>query len=117
MSACEAIYYQPASTSSAPAFSKGYFAPYLVVVIKYKTTYSAFAPDVPGCVAAAEDLASVRQLITEALALHLEGVLEDGDELPAPKTLLFTEQLDKEEELVEQGLVRLLVRAACGSES
>ena len=115
MSACEAISYQPTSSSqlqsSALAFSKGYIAPYVVVVIKYKTTYSAFAPDVPGCVAAADDLASVRQLITEALALHLEGVIEDGDELPASKTLHFTQQLDKEEELVEQGLVRLLVKS------
>ena len=44
-----------------------------------KSTYSAYAPDVPGCVAGAEGLVGVRQLITEALALHFVGLIEEGE--------------------------------------
>jgi len=46
--------------------------------------WSAYVPDLPGCVAAAETRAEVSRLIREALALHLAGMREDGDPIPEP---------------------------------
>ncbi|MGH9610426.1 MAG: type II toxin-antitoxin system HicB family antitoxin [Bryobacteraceae bacterium] len=48
--------------------------------------YSAYVPDLPGCVAAAETLDEVRQLMREAIALQLEGMREDGLPIPEPST-------------------------------
>ena len=68
----------------------GYIGKYEVVVVKHKLTYGAYAPDVPGCVAGADDLVGVRQLITEALALHFVGMMEDGEELPDMRKINYT---------------------------
>ncbi len=59
---------------------------YAVVFAKTKIGYSAHVPDLPGCVAAGENLEETRQLIREA-QLHLEGMREDGDPIPEPTTL------------------------------
>ncbi len=48
------------------------------------TGYSAYIPDLPGCIAAAETREEVEQLIREAIPFHLEGMVEAGDPiLPA----------------------------------
>jgi predicted RNase H-like HicB family nuclease len=44
-------------------------------------------PDFPGCVTAGKTLEEARRLAVEALALHIEGMVEDGDEIPAPSSL------------------------------
>ena len=43
-------------------------------------------PDLPGCVAVGEDKAEAEHLIREAIAMHLAGMREDGDEIPEPST-------------------------------
>ncbi len=45
--------------------------------------YSAYVPDLPGCVAAGDSLEEVIRLMEEGIAFHLEGLREDG--LPAPE--------------------------------
>ncbi|HEX8218101.1 MAG TPA: type II toxin-antitoxin system HicB family antitoxin [Chloroflexia bacterium] len=55
---------------------------YLVVVEKGENSYGAYAPDVPGCVAAGDSVEETLQLIKEALEFHLEGIVEDGDNVP-----------------------------------
>jgi predicted RNase H-like HicB family nuclease len=50
---------------------------YSVVIEKGPTSYGAYVPDLPGCVAAGETEAEVLSLIREAVELHLEG-LKDG---------------------------------------
>ncbi len=57
----------------------------MIVIEKTPRSYGAYAPDVPGCVAAAETRSEVIQLMREALALHLEGLREDGDPIPPPQ--------------------------------
>jgi predicted RNase H-like HicB family nuclease len=59
---------------------------YALIFEKTKTGYSAHAPDVPGCVAAGSSLAETERLMREAIALHLKGMAEDGDPIPAPST-------------------------------
>jgi len=59
---------------------------YLVVVEKAAGNYSAYVPDLPGCVATGGTLEEVQQNIREAVAMHIEGLREDGLPVPAPQT-------------------------------
>ena len=54
------------------------------------TGYSAYVPDLPGCVAAGTTLQETEQLIREALELHLEAMRADGDPIPEPTTVVST---------------------------
>jgi predicted RNase H-like HicB family nuclease len=51
---------------------------YTVVIEKGNTSYGAYVPDLPGCVAVGETLAEVQQLIVEAIEFHIEGLIEEG---------------------------------------
>ncbi|MGH7419010.1 MAG: type II toxin-antitoxin system HicB family antitoxin [Candidatus Rokuibacteriota bacterium] len=59
---------------------------YAVVFEKTGTGYSAYVPDVPGCVAAGSTRSEVARLIRGALQMHLEAMREDGDPIPPPTT-------------------------------
>jgi predicted RNase H-like HicB family nuclease len=58
----------------------------LIVVEKTGIGYSAYSPDVPGCVATGASRAEVEREMREAIAFHLDGLRADGIELPAPQT-------------------------------
>lgn len=53
---------------------------YAVVVEKAENNYSAYVPDLPGCVAAAETREELLELIQEAIDLHLESMREAGED-------------------------------------
>ncbi len=57
---------------------------YLVVVEKGPSSYGAYVPDLPGCVAAADSKDEVLALIKEAIEFHLDGLKEDGEPIPSP---------------------------------
>ena len=57
---------------------------YLVVIEKTFTGYSAYSPDLPGCVATGQTKEEVEQNIREGIAFHLEGMQEDGEQIPKP---------------------------------
>lgn len=57
---------------------------YAVIIEKGETSYGAYVPDLPGCVAAAETREEVETLIREAIEFHLEGMAKDGDPIPLP---------------------------------
>ena len=59
---------------------------YLVVVEKGKSSYGAFVPDIPGCVAAGETRREVLKLIREAIKLHIEVLREAGQPVPEPNS-------------------------------
>jgi predicted RNase H-like HicB family nuclease len=59
---------------------------YLVVVERGPTSYGAYVPDLPGCVAAGESEAEVLSLIREAIELHLEGLKDEGEPTPSPSS-------------------------------
>ena len=48
------------------------------------SNYSAWSPDLPGCVATAETLEEAEREMRAAIAFHLEGLAEDGDVIPDP---------------------------------
>jgi predicted RNase H-like HicB family nuclease len=52
---------------------------YAIVVEEGESNYSAYVPDLSGCVAAGKTREDVRQLIAEAIEFHLEGLQEDGE--------------------------------------
>jgi len=49
--------------------------------------FSLAFPDFPGCVTAGRDLPELKRMDEEALAFHIEGMVEDGERIPAPSTL------------------------------
>jgi predicted RNase H-like HicB family nuclease len=60
---------------------------YAVVIEPGQESFGAFVPDLPGCVAVGETVEEVRGLIRQAINLHLAGLKEDGEPIPAPTTL------------------------------
>jgi len=57
---------------------------YAIVIERSSTGFGAYVPDLPGCVAAAASEDEARQLILEAIELHLDGMREDGAPIPDP---------------------------------
>ena len=57
---------------------------YLVIIEETKTGYSAFSPDLPGCVATGSDKENVEKNMKEAITFHLEGMDQEGLEIPQP---------------------------------
>ena len=59
---------------------------YLVVVEKGPSSFGAYVPDLPGCIAAGESKDEVLSLIHDAIELHLEGLKEEGQPIPVPSS-------------------------------
>mgnify|MGYP000340708601 CR=1 FL=1 len=57
---------------------------YMVVLEQGPSSFGAYVPDLPGCVAAGESEEEVLELIQEAIEFHLEGLKEEGLAAPAP---------------------------------
>ena len=57
---------------------------YMVVIEKGPSSYGAFVPDLPGCIAAGETEAEVLALIEEAIQFHLEDMKAGGLQIPLP---------------------------------
>lgn len=57
---------------------------YLVVFEKTKTGYSAYVPDLPGCISTGRTRKEIEKNIHEAIEFHLEGMHLDGDKIPEP---------------------------------
>jgi predicted RNase H-like HicB family nuclease len=61
---------------------------YAVVIEEGPTSFGAYVPDLPGCIAVAETLAEVQRLIREAIEFHIEGLREHGDPVPPPTSTM-----------------------------
>ena len=57
---------------------------YAIVIEKAPGNYSAYVPDLPGCVATGATVAEVEAEIRDAIEFHLKGLREDGLPVPAP---------------------------------
>lgn len=57
---------------------------YAIVIERAGSNYSAYAPDLPGCVATGASIDETKERMAEAIAMHLEGMREDGIAPPAP---------------------------------
>ena len=59
---------------------------YAIVIEQDEGNYSAYVPDLPGCVATGATIQEVEVEMREAISFHLEGMREDGLEIPAPSS-------------------------------
>jgi predicted RNase H-like HicB family nuclease len=60
---------------------------YAVVIEKAARNYSAYVPDLPGCVATGATVKAAEREIQKAIRFHLEGLREDGAAIPKPSTV------------------------------
>jgi predicted RNase H-like HicB family nuclease len=60
---------------------------YTVVIEKADGNYSAYVPDLPGCVATAETVNAVEAELLDAIRFHIEGLKADGLPVPAPTSI------------------------------
>jgi predicted RNase H-like HicB family nuclease len=59
---------------------------YAIVIENAGTNYSAYVPDLPGCIASGATLAEAEQHIREAIEIHLQGMRADGTPIPLPSS-------------------------------
>jgi len=57
---------------------------YTVIIEEGDSSYGAFVPDLPGCIAVGETKKEAIELIKEAIEFHIEGIKEDGKIVPSP---------------------------------
>lgn len=57
---------------------------YAIVIEKAGENFSAYVPDLPGCIATAKTRRGVERLLQQAISLHLQGLREDGARIPRP---------------------------------
>mgnify|MGYP000126017810 FL=1 len=60
---------------------------YAVVIEAADGNYSAYVPDLPGCVAVGDTVDEVEEMIREAIAFHLEGMQLNGENIAQPSSL------------------------------
>ena len=65
---------------------------YAIVIEKAEANYSAYAPDLPGCVATGATIEEVEEQMRGAIAFHVDGLREDG--LPVPEASSTVEYVD-----------------------
>jgi predicted RNase H-like HicB family nuclease len=61
---------------------------YAIVIEKGPANYGGYVPDLPGCVATGATVEETEHLLREAIALHLEGMKEDGIPIPEPSSIV-----------------------------
>jgi len=65
---------------------------YLVIFEKAASNYSAYSPDLPGCIATGSTRREAEKNIKEAISFHLEGLAQDG--LPVPEPSSYAEHIE-----------------------
>ena len=59
---------------------------YAIVIEKAESNYSAYVPDLPGCIATGTNIQQVEAEIREAIEFHIDGLREDGSPIPLPSS-------------------------------
>ncbi len=60
---------------------------FLVVVEKAENNYSAYCPDLPGCIATGDTVEETEKNIHEAIEMHIKGLMEDNKPIPKPESI------------------------------
>ena len=69
---------------------------YLVIIEETPTGFSAYSPDLPGCIATGQTRAQTERNMREAIAFHLDGLRLEGQEIPLPRaSYAFVESDDQ----------------------
>src|SRR5882762_2748383 len=75
---------------------------YAVIFEKTGTGYSAYAPDLPGCITTGATREETERLMIEAIEFHIAGIQEDGEAIPKPTTLAAMVTVDANADLPEK---------------
>ena len=75
---------------------------YAVIYEKTGTGYSAYAPDLPGCITTGATREETERLMVEAIEFHIAGMREDGEAIPEPTTLAAMVTVDADADLPEE---------------
>ena len=59
---------------------------YAVIIEEGPSSFGAYVPDLPGCVAVADTREEAVRLIKDAIVLHLESMIDDGTPIPRPQS-------------------------------
>ena len=73
--------------TSAGMRENGNLMRYAVVIEKADGNYSAYVPDLPGCVATGATVKETEREIRDAIRFHIEGLKEDGQPVPKPTSI------------------------------
>ena len=57
---------------------------YLIIIEKSETGYSAYSPDLPGCISTGSTTEETEKNMREAIEFHIDGLREEGYEIPEP---------------------------------
>jgi predicted RNase H-like HicB family nuclease len=60
---------------------------YFIIIEKGEHNYSAYVPDLPGCITTGATYEEVQRNMREAITLHLRGIIEDQAPIPVPQTM------------------------------
>jgi predicted RNase H-like HicB family nuclease len=72
---------------------------YAVIIEKGPNNYSAYVPDLPGCISVGDALEEVKAMIREAIDFHIDGMLEDGLPIPPPTSQAEYVEIERQLEL------------------
>jgi len=75
---------------------------YAVIFEKTDTGYSAYAPDLPGCITTGATREETERLMIAAIEFHIAGMREDGEAIPEPTTLAAMVTVDANADLPEK---------------
>ena len=67
---------------------------YMVIIEKGATSWGAYVPDLPGCIAAGDTREEALTLIREAIEFHVEGLVEQGELVPEPHSFSELVEID-----------------------
>ena len=59
---------------------------YLIIIEHGDHNYSAYVPDLPGCITTGATYEEIQKNMQEAITLHLRGIIEDHEPIPVPQT-------------------------------
>ena len=59
---------------------------FLVIIEKGSQNYGAYSPDLPGCVAVGDTIEEVKKNMQKAIAMHIQGMIEDQEPIPASQS-------------------------------
>jgi predicted RNase H-like HicB family nuclease len=74
---------------------------FTVVVEKAEHNYSAYVPDLPGCITTGDSLEEIERMAREAIEFHIEGMRLDGEAVPEPSTHCLVVEVDVPEDVAE----------------
>jgi predicted RNase H-like HicB family nuclease len=66
---------------------------YTIIIEDAGTNYSAYVPDLPGCITTGNTIEEIKRNMTEAIELHLEGLRAEGISIPEPTTQAATVEI------------------------